>query len=136
MRHRNVALSLLLSLLLAGLAWATEYRLTSTGLTPSAEGKVIADTDRNGNTKIDIEVKRLAKPQSLTEPKQAYLVWVQPRGKSPELLGALRVNDNLEGSLKASVPYNAFDIFVTAEDNLKPETPGSTVVLKGSVENK
>jgi len=137
MRHRNIALFLLLSFLLANTtAWGREDRLTNTGAAPAAEGKVLTDNDRNGNTGVEVHVKHMATPQSLTPARQTYLVWVQPRGKEPELLGALRVNEDLEGSLKAATPYKAFDIFITAEDNLKPETPSSMVILKGSVERK
>jgi hypothetical protein len=50
------------------------------------------------------------------------------------MLGVLRVNSDLEGSLKAATPYKDFDIFITAEDNLKPDTPSSMVILKGTVE--
>jgi hypothetical protein len=46
----------------------------------------------------------------------------------------LRVNDKLEGSLKGTIPYKVFDIFVTAEDTLQPETPSNAVVRKGTVE--
>lgn len=136
MRHRNIALFLLFSFLLATTAWGREDRLTNTGAAPAAEGKVMTDNDRNGNTGVEVHVKHMATPQSLTPAKQTYLVWVQPRGKDPELLGALRVNDDLEGSLKAATPHKAFDIFITAEDNLKPETPSSLVILKGAVERK
>ena len=100
MRHRTIALFLLFSFLLATAAWGREDRLTNTGAAPAAEGKIITDNDRNGNTGVDIQVKHMATPQSLTPAKQTYLVWVQPRGKDPELLGALRVNENLEGSRK------------------------------------
>jgi hypothetical protein len=58
--------------------------------------------DRNGNTKVEVKVKHLTRPQALVPPRQAYLVWVQPRSAQPELLGALKVNDDLEGSLKAT----------------------------------
>jgi hypothetical protein len=136
MRHRNAALFLLLSFLLATAAWGREDRLTNTGTAPAAEGKIITDNDRNGNTGVDIEVKHMATPQSLTPARQTYLVWVQPRGKDPELLGALRVNEKLEGSLKAATTYKTFDVIITAEDNVKPDTPSSTVILKGTVERK
>jgi hypothetical protein len=136
MRQRTVTLFLLFSFLLATAAWGREDRLTNTGAAPAAEGKVITDTDRNGNTGVEIEVKHLAMPQSLTPAKQAYLVWVQPRGKDPELLGALRVNENLEGSLKAATAHKTFDVLITAEDNMKADTPSSMVVLKGTVERK
>jgi hypothetical protein len=136
MRQRTVTLFLLFSLLLATAAWGREDKLTNTGTAPAAEGKVITDNDRNGNTGIEIHVKHMATPQSLTPAKQTYLVWVQPRGKDPELLGALRVNEDLEGSLRAATTYKDFEIFITAEDSMKPDTPSSTVILKGSVARK
>ena len=136
MRHRNVVLFLLATLLLTTAAWGREDKLVNTGTAPAAEGKVITDNDRNGNTGVTVEVKHMATPQSLTPPKQTYLVWVQPRGKDPELLGALRVNEGLQGSLKATTTYKDFDILITAEDNMKPEMPSGMVILKGSVERK
>jgi hypothetical protein len=104
------------------------------GTAPAAEGKIITDNDRN--TGVEIHVKHMATPQSLTPARQAYLVWVQPRGKDPELLGALRVNKDLEGSLKAATTYKDFEVFITAEDSVKPDMPSSTVILKGTVERK
>jgi hypothetical protein len=136
MMHRKVALFFLFSFLLATAAWGREDRLTNTGAAPAAEGKVITDNDRNGNTGVEVHVKHMATPESLTPAKQAYLVWVQPRGKDPELLGALRINSDLEGSLKATTPYKEFEIIVTAEDNMKPDTPSSAVILKGAVSRK
>ncbi|MGZ4856354.1 MAG: hypothetical protein ACXVKH_14400 [Candidatus Angelobacter sp.] len=136
MRHRTVTLFLLFSFLLASAAWGREDRLTNTGVAPAAEGKIITDTDRSGNTGIEIHVKHLATPQSLTPPRQGYLVWIQPRGKDPELLGAIRVNADLEGSLKTATTYKDFEVLITAEDNMKPDTPSSIVVLKGMVERK
>jgi hypothetical protein len=136
MRTRTVTLFLLFSFVLATAAWAREDRLTNTGAAPAAEGKIVTDNDRNGNTGVNIEVKHMATPQSLTPPKQTYLVWVQPRGKDPELLGALRVNSDLQGSLKAATTYKNFDVLITAEDSIKPNAPSSMVILKGSVERK
>jgi len=136
MRHRNLALFLLFTFLLAVAAWGREDRLVNTGAAPAAEGKVITDNDRNSNTKIEINVKHMATPQSLTPARQAYLVWVQPRGKDAELLGVLRVNGDLEGSLKATTPYKDFEVLITAEDNMRPEMPSSTVILRGNVERK
>lgn len=130
----RMALIVILSFLLTVAAWGREDKLNNTGATPAAMGKVITDNDRNGNTGVDVEVKHMAAPQSLTPAKTAYVVWIQPRGKDPEVLGLLRVNEQLEGHLKAATNYKDFDIFITAEDNMKPETPSSMVVLKGTVE--
>jgi hypothetical protein len=136
MKNYKLVLLTLISFVLALAAAAREDKLTNTGAAPAAEGKAISSTDRNGNTAVEIQVKHMATPQSLTPPRQNYLVWVQPRGQSPELLGALRVNSDLEGSLKASTTYKTFDIFVTAEDQLHADQPSSTVVLKGTIDRK
>jgi hypothetical protein len=136
MQQRKLFLFAAFILLVNLLVWAREDRLTNTGLNPAAEGKVITGTDRNGNTEIDVQVKHMATPESLTPAQQGYVVWVQPRGKPPEALGSLRVNNDLEGSLKATTPYKDFDIFVTAESLPKPKTPSGMVILKGTVERK
>ncbi|HLW53966.1 MAG TPA: hypothetical protein VKW06_14100 [Candidatus Angelobacter sp.] len=136
MKQRKLFLFAGVLLVVSLLVWARDDRLTNTGINPAAEGKVTTSNDRNGNTSVDIQVKHMATPQSLTPAQQGYVVWVQPRGKPAEMLGALRVNDDLEGSLKATTPYKDFDIFVTAEDNMKPETPSGMVILKGTVERK
>jgi hypothetical protein len=134
MKRFNIALLVVLSFFLTIVAWGREDRLTNTGATPAAMGKVITNNDRNNNTDIEVQVKHMAAPQSLTPAKTAYLVWVQPRGKEAELVGALRVNEDLEGSLKATTPYKDFDIFITAEDTMRPDTPSGMVILKGTVE--
>jgi len=134
MRNRNIVLFVVFSFLLTAAAWGREDRLTNTGLTPAAMGKVTTDNDRNGNTGVEVEVKHMASPEALTPPKTAYVVWIQPRGKDPEILGLLRVNHELEGSLRATTPYKDFDIFITAEENPKPSSPSGMVILKGAVE--
>lgn len=131
---QRIALFVIFIFVLTIAAWGREDRLNNTGAAPAAMGKVITDNDRNGNTGVDVEVKHMAAPGSLTPAKTTYIVWIQAHGKDPEVLGALRVNENLEGSLKSSTTYKDFDIFVTAEDNLKPDSPSSMVVLKGAVE--
>jgi hypothetical protein len=136
MRNRKFMVLAALSFILVVAAWAREDKLTNTGAAPAAEGKVITSTDRNGNTEVDVHVKHMATPQSLTPAKQSYMVWVQPHGKDAELLGALRVNSDLEGSLKASTTNKDFDVLITAEDDAKPVTPSSTVILKGTVARK
>jgi hypothetical protein len=47
----------------------------------------------------------------------------------------LRVNtDDMAGSFRTKTPYKSFDIFVTAEDNPKPDSPSGTEVLRGTVQ--
>jgi hypothetical protein len=123
-------------LLVTVLAWAREDRLTNAGVAPAAQGKVITSTDSNGNTSVEVQVEHLVNPQRLQPAKEAYLVWIQPSGQSPQLLGALRVGDDMKGSIKGSTPFTNFDVIITAEDQLKADTPSSTVILKGNVARK
>ena len=136
MRNRKLLGLTVVVVLLATAVWAREDKLTNTGTAPAAQGKVITGNDRNGNTEVDVQVKHMATPQSLTPAKQSYMVWVQPRGKEAELLGALRVNSDLGGSLKSSTTYKDFEVLITGEDEAKPATPSSTVILKGTVQRK
>jgi hypothetical protein len=133
--QRQIALFVIFAFLLTVTAWGREDRLTNTGAAPAAMGKVNTSNDRNGNTTVEVSVKHMASPESLTPAKNNYVVWIQPRGKDAEALGVLRINgETLEGSLTATTPYKDFDIVITAEDNAKPELPSSTVILKGTVE--
>ena len=131
----------MLTLVIAGVlafyvaAFADEFRMRAGESNPAAMGVVHANTDRNGNLAIELESKHLAPPDRLSTPHSVHVVWVQPAGKQPEVLGQLRVNPyDMDASFKTSVPYHNFDIFVTAEDNAKPDVPSGTEVLRGSVQ--
>jgi hypothetical protein len=122
-------------LLFVTAALADQFRMRAGESNPAALGVVHVNTDRNGNLSIVMDAKHLAPPDRLSPAHSVYVVWVQPSGKSPEVLGELRVNKQDEAaSFKTSVPYHNFDIFVTAEDSPKPDTPSSTEVLRASVQ--
>lgn len=120
---------------LAVAASADQFRMRAGESNPAATGVIHANTDRNGNLAIELKSEHLAPPDRLTPPHSAYVVWVQPAGKPAEVIGQMRVNtQDMAASFKSSVPYHNFDIFVTAEDNAKPDTPSSIEVLRGSVQ--
>lgn len=134
MRRAFPAICIAIVLALTGLAEARDIRLTADPPVPAAEGKAELKRDRNGNLRLKVEVKHLAPPTKLTPPKQAYVVWIQGRGKEPENHGQLKVNADLNGSFEGTTPYPAFDIFITAEDNPAATTPSGPPLLKGSVQ--
>jgi hypothetical protein len=122
-------------LVFAAAASADQFRMRAGESNPAATGVIHANTDRNGNLSIEMEAKHLAPPDRLSPPHSTYVVWVQPAGKPAEPMGELRVNkDDMAASFKTSVPYHNFDIFVTAEDNPKPDTPSGPEVLRASVQ--
>jgi len=133
MRRLSIALLLVMGLLAS--LWAKEFRMkTSSDLVPSAAGKVELDTDRNGNHVAKVRVYHLPDPEKLNPAKNAYVVWIQAKGKDPENVGQLKVNEDLEGNLAATTPYNKFEVFITAEDNPKPDRPTGPEILRAEVD--
>ena len=132
---KTVALVGVAVLLFVTAVVADEFKMRAGESNPAAMGVVHVNTDRNGNLALELEAKHLAPPDRLTPAHSAYVVWIQSSGKPPEVLGELRVNSKDEAaSFKTSVPYHNFDVFVTAEDNPKPESPSGTEVLRTSVQ--
>ena len=133
---RAGVLALATIFILSAFALATDkFPMRNSSIDPAAVAVVHANSDRNGNVQIEMEAKHLAPPDRLTPAHSVYVVWIQAPGKSPEELGVLRVNsEDMAASFKGETPYKSFDIFVTAEDNPKPETPSGTEVLRGTVQ--
>ena len=121
-------------LMLATFALAHDVRMTASSLVPAAEGKVNVDKDQNGNFKIKVEVHHLAKPANLSPAATNYVVWIQARGKAAENQGLLKVNNDLDGDFETTTRYEAFDVFVTAENNANASFPSATEVLRATVQ--
>jgi hypothetical protein len=85
---------------------------------------------------MELKVEHLAPPSNLQPAKQVYVVWVQAPGQQPENKGVLKVNENLEGSIKMITPYKSFDVFVTAEDTPSVTQPSTMEMLRGSIQNQ
>lgn len=130
-RSGRIALVALVSLgLMPCLLSAKDFPLTSATIVPGAAGKVKTGKDKNGNTKVDVEVKHLADPEKLAPPKSLYLVWFQQKGGAPEVQGKLMVSKNLEGKLTTSTPMKSFDVFITAEGDATVKAPAGPEVLR------
>lgn len=126
--------SLLLVLGLVVSAWAGEHRMkNSSDLVPSATGKVKVEVDDNGNRVVKIRVYHLVDPAKLTPSRNGYVAWIQAKGKDPELLGKLKVNKDYQGELEATTPHQAFNLFITAEENPAPDSPSGTEILRADL---
>jgi hypothetical protein len=135
MRIKMQALTFLIgAALVASTAFAKKFPLTADPSVPAARGEVNIGKDKNGNTKVDLQVKFLAPPENLTPPKTAYLVWFQDRGGEPTMEGQLRLDKKLNGNFKTTTPLRNFDLFVTAETDASAKTPGSPQLLRTSVQ--
>ena len=121
-------------LLLSGVAAAKKYPLTADRSVPAARGRVDVGKDKNGNTKVEMEVEHLAGPESLTPPKTAYVVWFPERGSDASNQGTLKPNKDLKANFKSVTPMKSFDVIVSAESDPNAKTPSGTEVLRASVQ--
>lgn len=96
---------------------------------PAATGEVKVSKDDNNNTRLDLKVQHFAPPQRLQPPKSLYVVWVKTPNGEMHNVGQLNVNDDLEGELKATTPYEVFVVVITAENFATVTQPSQQVVL-------
>jgi len=104
---------------------------------PAARGSVKVDKDKNNNYQVELDVRMLAEPNRLAQPKSVYLVWMETEQNGTQNLGQLKTDDGLfsstlKASMKTSTPYKPRRIFITAEDNASVQSPSSYVVLNTS----
>lgn len=129
--------SLAVAALLAGCASRPTMKMESGERIPAAEGHVAAKQGDNGNTKVQVAVKHLAKPEQVEEEASTYVVWAQDaNGGDVYNLGALQLNDNLEGKLDTITPLKRFDVFVTAEPVATTRYPSGYKALWTHVEQE
>ena len=98
----KVALLIVAGMLFVSVASAIKYPLTADKSVPAARGELDVGHDKNGNTRVEMEVEHLAAPENLTPPRAAYVVWFQERGSEPLNQGSLKPGKNLKGALKRS----------------------------------
>ncbi len=117
------------------LGCAKPQTMVSASGVPASEGTVKATVGDNGNTKVSIRVKHLAPPSKIASDAVVYVVWLQPRNAAKQNIGALVLNDNLEGSLDTMTPHNRFMITVTPEPGGKVAEPTHEPVFTADVEH-
>jgi hypothetical protein len=115
---------------------ATTAPLRASTAVPAAEGHVKVAAGDNGNTKLDINVKHLARPDKLAAGATSFVVWARsPMELSapPQNLGALRVNDDLEGSLQTVTPLKQLDLTITPEMSPAASAPTGAPVMTAHI---
>ncbi len=137
MKTTRIAIfALLLVFGVVGAAAASDVQLMADPSVPAANGKVHLDKDKNGNLRLKIEVKNLAKPGALTPVRNSYVVWTQARGQEPQNRGVLKVNNKLEGTFEDTVPDNDFEVFITAENDASVSVPTEPKLMKAEIQPK
>ena len=93
----------------------------------------VAAAQKDGNHKVEIEVKHLAPPEMVATGASTYVVWLRPQNGRPQNIGALQVNKDRKAELKTKTPYKAFEISVTPESNPGATAPTGVTVMSTSV---
>lgn len=130
----RIALLIVAGLLLAAVASAKKYPMTADKSVPAARGQVDVGHDKNGNTRVELEVEHLAPPENLTPPKSAYVVWFQERGGEAANQGSLKPGKNLKGTFKTVTQMKSFDVIVTAESDASVKTPSGSEMMRAVVQ--
>src|SRR3954469_9316651 len=107
----------LAAVLFGAVGLAKKYPLTAASTVPAARGEVDVGRDKNGNTRVKVDVEHLASPENLSPPKTAFIVWIQERGGEPLNQGQLKVDKKLKATFETVTPVKNFDLFVTAESD-------------------
>lgn len=101
---------------------------------PAAQGAVKTKDAKNDNKQLIVQVKHLAPADKVAEGATTYVVWAQPEGvKQPQNIGALKVDNKLNGSLTTVLPYESFKVFITAEKSAGVTSPSGDTLLAANI---
>lgn len=107
-----------------------KVNLSASPSMPAAEGSAQFRATKNDNTNIDLRVKHLAHPEKLTPPASSYVVWTKAnKDATPQNIGALKVDKNLDGSLQTETPMHSLELFITAEPSGQATQPTGQPLL-------
>jgi hypothetical protein len=121
--------------LLCTIAYAAKkYPMTASSIVPGARAEVAISNDKNGNTRLEMKVQRLANLENLTPRASAYVVWFQERGGNSENHGQLKMDKNLNATFETVTPLKSFDVFVTAEQDSRAKGPSGPEVLRATIQ--
>jgi hypothetical protein len=126
---RSLAVIFVASVLAVGCG-TTKMSMDRSDNVLAAEGQVKVK-EKDGNRMLEVNVKHLAPPDRLQGDAKNYVVWVKPldQAAAPMNVGALAINDDLEGSLKTVTPFEKFEVFVTPEPTAETVSPSGQRVL-------
>jgi hypothetical protein len=132
-RRWGVAGALTGVLALGGCAHEQTWTMNTTEMIPSAVGKVKVANEKDGNTRVKVEVSHLAQPSSVFDQTSTYVVWLKPESGTAQNVGVLSLNKDLKGSLETQTAFKDFQVIVTAEKDANVTAPSGRSVMNASV---
>jgi len=100
---------------------------------PAAVGKVKVAEEKDGNSKVKVEVDHLAPPSSVDEDASAYVVWLKPDSGAAQNVGVLTVDKDRKGKLETKTAFKTFQVFVTAEESANVTSPSQSTLMATKV---
>jgi len=135
-RVRAVFVPGILAIAFAPLGCDTTQQMISDSDAPASQGTVTVGAAGNGNTDVTVRVRHLAPPSRLASDAKIYVVWIQATDGAKQNVGALTLNDNLEGHLGTVTPHQRFLLTVTPEPSGQVAAPTHDPVFTSWVERK
>lgn len=114
----------------------SEQTMNSSSNTPAAQGTVSTAEGDNGNTAVSVRVKHLAPPSKMVSDATVYVVWIQPGDAAIQNVGAMTLDDDLEGRLDTVTPHSRFKLTVTPEPGPRGSQPTNEPVFSSDVERR
>lgn len=131
----QIIIPVLLLALASACGGSTHVPLETTARAPAALGTLSIKQGANENTVGELRVEHLAPPQQLRSDLSVYVTWVRPVGAAEwQNVGQLLVGESREGRLQVRVPYDQFELSVSAEGTGDVSQPSEFVVLQGMVD--
>jgi hypothetical protein len=94
------------------------WSMDTASIVPAAKGEVKVANEKDGNTKVKVEVEHLAPAPLVSDvevPGSTYVVWIKPTNGPAQNVGVLDVGKDRKGKLDTKTPYKEFRVYVTLE---------------------
>jgi hypothetical protein len=113
---------------------AKKITFLNSTIVPAAKGFVKVKKDNNNNYIIKVEVSDLAEVDRVMASKNTYVVWMETDQGNSQNLGQLKSSTSFlskshTASLETASPYKPIKIFITAEEGINTQYPGSQAIL-------
>jgi hypothetical protein len=109
------------------------WSMNTTDKVPSAVGKVKVASEKDGNTKVKVEVEHLAPPPAAFGEATTYVVWLKSGDGHAQNVGVLNVSKDLKGELETRTAFKDFEVMVTAEKDANVTSPSGQSVMDTKV---
>ena len=124
----------LLVLLIPFTSCAKKYTFLNSTVVPAAKGFVKIKQDNNKNYLVKVQVSDLANVERVQSFKTTYVIWMETDRGNLENLGQLKsstgfLSNRRSASLETVSSYKPVKIFITTEEGVNVQTPGSQVAL-------